>query len=110
MATNAKALTHLGSGTTANGTDTDIITLTGYGSVSGGGYNAVKVQNTHATATLYVTVNGVTPTSTAGTGIVSIPATKEAVLPTETRGNGTVEVRILASAASTYNVIGLKYY
>lgn len=97
-------------------TDTDVLTLTGFNTTSGGNIAAVKVQNNHATATLLVSTNGVSP-SAVGDGVVKILGTtagagagSQAILPVRTKGNGTVEVRLTGSAACDYTVVGLKYY
>jgi hypothetical protein len=115
MATHAVTGTLSYSGVTTT-TDTDILTLTGFNSTSGGQIAAVRVQNNHATATLLVSTNGVTPAA-VGDGVVKILGTTagagsgaSAVIPVRTRGNGTVEVRLTGSAACDYYVVGLKSY
>lgn len=115
MATHAVTGTLSYSGVTTT-TDTDILTLTGFNTKSGGDIQAVRVQNLHATATLLVSTNGTSP-SAVGDGVVKILGTTAGagagsvmVLPVRTRGNGTVEVRLTGSAACDYQVVGLKYY
>lgn len=115
MATHAVSGTLTYSGVTTT-TDTDILTLTGFNSKQGGDIQAVEVRNLHATATLLVSTNGVTP-SAVGDGVVKILGTTAGAgsgsvvkLPVRTRGNGTVEVRLTGSAACDYEVIGLKFY
>lgn len=114
MATHPVTGTYTYSGVTTT-TDTDILTLTGpQPAVKGGGVTYVKIQNNHATATLLVSTNGVTP-SAVGDGVVKILGTtagagagSSCILPTITKGNGTVEVRLTGSAACDYYVVGLK--
>lgn len=116
MATHAVTGTLTYSGVTTT-TDTDILTLTGFSpAVSGGNIQAVQVRNLHATATLLVSTNGVTP-SAVGDGVVKLLGTTAGAgsgsvvtLPVRTRGTGTVEVRLTGSAACDYAVVGLKFY
>lgn len=115
MATHAVTGTLTYSGVTTT-TDTDILTLTGFNTTSGGGIQAVQVRNLHATATLLVSTNGVTP-SAVGDGVVKLLGTTAGAgsgsvvtLPVRTRGTGTVEVRLTGSAACDYAVVGLKFY
>lgn len=115
MATHAVTGTLTYSGVTTT-TDTDILTLTGFNTTSGGNIQAVQVRNLHATATLLVSTNGVTP-SAVGDGVVKVLGTTAGAgsgsvvtLPVRTRGTGTVEVRLTGSAACDYAVVGLKYY
>jgi hypothetical protein len=101
MATIARSGTLLYSGVTTT-TDTDILTLTGANSARGGKIKRVRVQNTHATASLVASTSGATA---VGDGAVKILAGKEAILPVRTAGNATVTVHLTGSAACDYNVM-----
>lgn len=101
MATHPVAGTLLFSGVTTT-TDTDILTLTGANSARGGKIKRVRVQNTHATASLVASTSGAVA---VGDGAVKITAGKEAILPVRTVGNGTVTVHLTGSAACDYNVM-----
>ncbi len=114
MATHAVTGTQSYSGVTTT-TDTDILTLTGPSAgLYGGGIKYVRVQNNHATATLLVSTNGVTPAA-VGDGVVKILGTTAGagagatvILPVRTSATGTVEVRLTGSAACDYYVVGYK--
>lgn len=114
MATHAVTGTNMYSGVTTT-TDTDVLTLTGPNpGLYGGNIRYVQVRNLHATATLLISVNGVTP-SAVGDGVVKLLGTTAGAgagsvvtLPVKTSGTGTVEVRLTGSAACDYAVVGYK--
>lgn len=107
MATHAVTGTLMYSGTTTT-TDTDILTLTGFNTSRAGVMGTVDVENTHASAILYVATNGSNPTSSGGDGVVTVKPGVTRRLPVRTVGNGTAEIRLTGSAAATYNVVGVK--